>query len=300
MVRRSGTAVAACVALLAACAGTPRADRYETVAWERSDALPPGVAAAIVGGALRSHLPFADPLPQAHGVLASPQGAHHWRLQWHAHGRGVRAAGSHRLGIVLGPDRTASCVVHPSRSPDSAPVGGATFTIDIVALATGCHLRGELPPTWTAAIDRALALAHDPRLALPGLREPNLAAWAQHRLLEDAAACAQRGDTEGAQACVLAAARLPHAFGARHEALAAQALAAGDPERAHDHAWRAVLAATDPAHRQQQQAQFAHAGEMLAAAERRAWLEQLRAQPALARMLAASRAQTTPAAAPTR
>ncbi len=299
MVRRSRTAVAACVALLAACAGTPRADRHETVAWERSDALPPDVAAAIVGGALRSHLPFADPLPQAPGVLASPQGAHHWRLQWHAQGRGVRAAGSHRLGIVRGADRTTSCVVHPSRSPDTASLGGATFTIDVVAAATGCHLRGELPTTWTAAIDRALALAHDPRLALPGLREPNLAQWAHHRLLEDAEACAQRGDEVGARTCVLAAARLPHAL-TRHDDLTAQAFAAGDLERAHDHAWRAVLAAADPAHRQQQQAQLAHASDLLVAAERRAWLERLEAQPALARLLAASPAQTMPAASPTR
>lgn len=260
-----------CAALLAACAGPGHAARAPTpadvVVVERTVDLPPTLAAAIVGGALRRQLPFADPMPAAAGALATPVGAGQWRLAWQQRGHDLVAVGSHRLRVVSAPgDRLAAV----GDRLDTAPgIGLAHYWLDIRRDRHGSRLVGTLRAGWVPAIDHALQLAADPTLPLPGLAEPNLAQLARHRLLADARASERRGEAATAARQRSAAAGLAGADASAYDDLAAIASAYGQHERANDQAWRAVLAA-DPLQRGRHQQRLHRSWLAFADAEQRA------------------------------
>lgn len=249
---RPSVAVAWCVLLLAGCASAPPSD-LPTVAIERTVALPPSVLAAITGGALRSGLPFADPVPGARGVLVVALPGDHWRLAFGRRGDAWLPLASHRLALLPGddPEVDVRTIAEPlpaeARTERAAATGG--FALAVAPAATGAVLRGTVPAPLAPAIARAIALALDPGVALPGLEEPNLAAWAEHRLLANARASEQRGERSQAHAERQAAARLRSDNTALQARLAQDAERRGEREQAAEHGWQALLATRDPRQR---------------------------------------------------
>jgi hypothetical protein len=258
-----------CGALLAACTGLGHCagEGEGTIRVERAAALPPALAAAIVGGAMRRHLPFADAMPVAAGVLATPTQDGHWRLAWLRRGHDFIAIGSHRLRVAAD---AGSVVAAAGEAANDAPGTGLGYCrIDVHPDRRGSWIVGDLPPGWLPALDHALQLAADPTLPLPGLDEPNLARLAHHRLRADALASERRGDAATASRQRRLAARLAETGAPAFDELAASASEHGLHELANDHAWRAVLAADGPLQRARNQQRLQRSWLALADEQRR-------------------------------
>ncbi len=244
---------AAAAFVLAGCVGGPRVE-LATVA--RDVALPAPVAAAVIAGALRLELPFADPVPVAAGVPVQHLAPGHWRVAFTRRGRGPAPLASHRLALLPGrdPARAVRIVCEPiddAQRTDRWPLDRA-WALDVRGDASRASVTGSVPRELAPAVERALLLALEPETPMPGLEEPNLAAWAQHRLLAAAAAADRHGDTTRAHAQRQAAARLGAGAAADagvQAALAADAERRGHWSRALDHDWQALLASDDPRER---------------------------------------------------
>jgi hypothetical protein len=238
---------AACTLLLAACASLPPG--AELAPFVREVELPPAVAAAVVGGALRRAMPFADPSPAVRGVLVSAPAADEWQVAFTRVGDVWLPLGTHRLALRIANDEAASLEVarealaHAASTARAAWAGG--FRLHVQATPHGTRIAGEMPAAMVRRLDDALALAHDPAAARPGLDEPNLAAWAAHRLLAAAHAADVAGDRDRAHARRQAASRLGCGNYALHARLAADAERRGEARLAVQHGWQAVLACDD-------------------------------------------------------
>jgi hypothetical protein len=235
---------------LAACA-TARRPVTSTVARELP--LPPAVAAAVLGGALRIELPFADPVPAAAGVALQRLGEHQYRIAFTRRDNGWAPRATHRLALVPATDPAAGVDVvctalPPAQCTDRWPAV-AGFVLDVRGAGSGCTVTGHAPGELVPAIERALLLAVDPATPTPGLEERNLATWAQHRLLAAAGGAERAGDDVTAFARRQAALRLGAVPDAVHGALAADAERRGQWTRALDHDWQALLGAGDPRRR---------------------------------------------------
>ena len=233
--------------LLAACASAPPAPRGPTV--ERDLALPPAVVAAIAGGALRAALPFGDPVPHARGVMVQRLGDDHWRLAFACRDGDWLPLASHRLALAPAADRTHGVQIveevlaaHTRTDRGAGPV---VVQLDVHAHGAGARLTATLSADLAATLDRAIALALDPGANLPGLEEPNLATWAEHRLLALAVAAEAAGDSSLAHAQRQAAARLLGGNAALQERLAEDAERHGEFALATDLGWQALLTAGD-------------------------------------------------------
>lgn len=270
-----------CGALLAACAGLGHCGDGDgdAVRVERVAALPPALAAAIVGGAMRRQSPFADAMPVAAGVLATPTSDGHWRLAWLRRGHAFVAIGTHRLRVAADAGGIFAAVGEAANAVPGAGLGH--YWLDVHPDRRGSWIVGDLPPGWLPALDHALQLAADPTLPLPGLDEPNLARLAHHRLRAEAIASDRRGDAAAASRQRRLAARLAETGAPAFDELAASASEHGLHELANDHAWRAVLAAGGPLQRARHQ-QCLQRSRIALADERRRELARATAAPAAA------------------
>lgn len=233
--------------LLAACASAPAGPCGQRV--ERDLALPPAVVAAIAGGALRAALPFGDPVPHARGVLVQRLGDDHWRLAFACRDGDWRPLASHRLALAPAADRTHGVQiveeVLAAGTRTDRGAGPAVVQLDVHAHGAGARLTATLSADLAATLDRAIALALDPEANLPGLEEPNLATWAEHRLLALAVAAEAAGDPSLAHAQRQAAARLLGGNAALQERLADDAERRGEFALANDLGWQALLTTGD-------------------------------------------------------
>lgn len=214
---------------------------------------PPAVVAAIAGGALRLSLPDSDPVPAAPGIVVEPRPDGGFRLAFARLGDRWLGLGSHRLTIALAVDPTQPVVTTmPSRRHEGAnpaATAAAAFAIDILPAPGGAHVHGTVPAAAAPALQAALALLADPRAALPGLQEPNLAVWASHRLQLAAREADRAGDATAAHALRTTASRLAPVSGDVHAMLALDAQCRGDVDAAEDHGWQAMLATSDATQR---------------------------------------------------
>lgn len=227
---------------------------------ERTVDLPPLAAAAIVGGAVRNQLPFVDPVQSAAGVLVQLRAGQAPRLLLVHRGQKLALVASHRVRLCPGrqPTDAPFCDLHELAADERtrAANGPAAVAIEFHATANGTRLVGQLPRPLVDAVDQALALAADPTLALPGLGEPNLAVWAQHRLHLAMAAAERAHDDDASRALRQRAARLRTASASLHRALGTDALRSGDAKAAQDEFWCALLASDDPLQRSRSAAQL--------------------------------------------
>lgn len=237
------------VVLLTACATRPSLPSA-TVCPEASELpAPPAVVAAVAGGALRLALADSDPVPAASGITVQPRPDGGFRLAFARVNDRWLGLGSHRLTIALAADATQPVVIavrtRRDEGADTAAAASTVFAIDIEPTPGGARLRGAVPAIAAPALHTALALLGDPRAALPGLQEPNLAVWASHRLQLAARDAERAGDASAAHALLAAASRLAPVSGDVHAMLALDAQCRGDVDAAEDHGWQALLASTN-------------------------------------------------------
>lgn len=254
----------AALAVATGCASAPGPHRRD---YERHLDLPADVAAAIAAGAVRSLLPFADPVPQAAGAPASrmPDG---FVIVYERGDRGgwVPRA-SHRL-IVRGTGATSPAGAGPGAGGTIAaavraeplagnlrlPGWGAAATerlqVHVRGDAGGCSVRADLPAAIAAdlaqALDRAFALAVDPAAACVGLAEPNLAGLVSRRALGCVQLLVAAGDPAGAEAQLLRAARLGALTAPQQQQLGEFSAQSGDLALAQERLGDALLQTDDP------------------------------------------------------
>lgn len=238
------------LALLASCASAPPTAAPR--AFAADSALPATIAAAVLAGALRMALPFADPRP-----LAAPIVARSSRTGFEvAYGRdregGWWPLGDERLllqlGGVDGGGVPALGWQFAPRDDGPAPAGAAvaTVTLTITANAQGCTVRGDVPPRLWQAAQQALQLAEQPEQAGSGLGEHNLQCVVVHRLCAVAAATT---DHDHARALRLRAASTGLPISDLQHRLADADRLAGDHEGATDRYWHAIATADQPTQR---------------------------------------------------
>lgn len=232
--------------LLAACAGLPRPEpqpvRHELPA-------PADVAAAVVAGALRAALPFADPVPASAGAPALRRGAAFAIAFALLPGGEWRAIGDHRLRIDGGDRGCVPRVVCEPMAAHERTDARPAFVLLVEPSESGCVLHGTMPATLAPAVDNACRLLVDPRTPLPGLAEPNLAAAALHRLRSAAVAAEHGGDPAAAHELRQVGADLGATTAALQARLGDDARAAGDVADARARYWQALLVSRDPGHR---------------------------------------------------
>ena len=237
------------VVVLTACATRPPLPT--TIGWSQTgDCLaPPAVVAAVAGGALRLALHDSDPVPAAPGVVVQPLPDGGFRLAFARLGEHWLGLGSHRVTVALAADPTRPVVASLRSRSDEGEGEGAkaasVFAIDIEPTPLGARLVGTVPATAAPALAAALALLADPGAALPGLQEPNLAAWASHRLQLAARGADRTGNAPTAHSLRSTASRLAPLCGEVHAMLALDAQCRGDVDAAEDHGWQAMLSTTN-------------------------------------------------------
>jgi hypothetical protein len=249
---RSRCAILAATAFAAACATAPAPLEFE----RRLD-LPADIAAAVAAGAMRSLLPFADPVPQAAGAPGSRAGNGDYTVLYEqgSDGDWVPRA-SHRLTVIGADDggripRVAAEPLHGNLAlPGWGSGAAARLQVHVRGDGKTCAVRAQLPTAIAAAaaqaLDRAFALALDPDAQRVGLAEPNLAALVSRREVEDAQHLLAAGEPSRAEAALLRAARLAAVAATRYRQLGELAAQHGDLALARERLGEALLRAADP------------------------------------------------------
>ena len=252
-------AAAVCLLALAACRTPGPAAARDG---ERDIALPPWVAAAVVGSALRAQLPFADPRPEERGVPVLWLGDEVARFAFAGDRRAARPLASHRLHLLPGIAPAAELRPVLVAMPRGLVLRGrADISIDVGPGPVGARVSGTAPPCLWRAIDEALASVRDPDAVFACPANPDLALVRQQRLARAIAAAEAAGDLAASEALRRRSGRQPDVPVQVHAELGRIAADCGNVPEAHDHAWSALLASTDPRLR----AQMAHELAALAA-----------------------------------
>ncbi len=237
--------------LLGGCAHVP--PPAPAWAFEASTALPADVAAAVIAGAVRGALQFADPEPCRVGAPLSQEAEGDYLIAAHRDGDGNwRMKGTHRLRLSTA-ERDLQLVVHREtmRVP-APPETGDGLRFWIAREPSGTLVLGRIPDELRMrvqpAVARALAYAERPLAAPAAIVDPNLAMLVARALLCQALVAK---DHERHPAGVLlrrcAALGMDHPL--LHAALADLAWRHGDLEQAREHRWQAMLASGDPVQR---------------------------------------------------
>jgi hypothetical protein len=238
------------LSLLAGCASPPSTEPLR--AFAANVALPAPVAAAVVAGAMRQALPFADPRPQAAPIVGRSDGGALVVAYGRCRDGGWWPLGDQRLGLQLG-------AVDPAGVPtidctfaarENGPVpGGATIplvSLSITATAAGSAVAGRLSPHQWQAVQQALQLAVRPEQAGAGLGEHNLQCLVVQQLC---ALAATTTDPDRARALRLRAASTGCAPADLQRRLGEAEGLAGDHAAAADRYWHAIAITDRPTQR---------------------------------------------------
>ena len=239
--------------ILGGCATSPSPQCWTFVC--TSD-LTPELCAAVVAGAVRTALPFADPQPRFAGALVTPtvQG---FEICIEAEPDGsLRMSGSQRLAIATGtspacPWPSVEVTARSARSDAGTSKVAATLIVRAAAIGSEvhCDLGDRLRTRLQPAIERALSWAGAPTTAPGSIDDPALARLVAHRLLVAAGKAAARGDLDAARPWLHNAVALGADTPELHLWMAELAHRRGDADRARQQRWQAMLAADDPAQR---------------------------------------------------
>ncbi|MEO6595618.1 MAG: hypothetical protein ABIP94_12770 [Planctomycetota bacterium] len=252
--------VASAIAMLmAACSSMQRASGE--VAYTRSIALPVELATAVLAGAVRAALPFADPLPNATGAPASRLGDDCFQITFEQNADGLWTPNAtHRLTVATSSEHAPLPDVHVEVLAGRyrlLPLGArakARIQLTIRGSATGSLVAGSLPSSLAdslrQALDRTAVFAVDPATVALGLSEPNLAALAAHRLLAQALAAMNASQPQAGRSLLQQVELLGIHSPRLHERLGELAAQMGEHALAREQLWQAALSTDDPTTRQ--------------------------------------------------
>jgi hypothetical protein len=243
MARPCRTAAVVCLLAFTACR-TPAPSA--AIVCEREVALPPWIAAAVVGAALHHQLPFADPRPAERGVPVRRLGDDSARFAFSGAGSAALPLASHRLHLLPAGAATAPPrAVLTELPPALVARGRGDITIDVGPGPLGARVHGFAPPCLWRAIDEALATATDPAATLACPSDPDLALVQRHRLARAAATARATDDLDRAREPDRRREPQHRAPGA-DPADFGDIPDGGDTAAAHDRIWAALLASCDP------------------------------------------------------